>query len=155
MAVGKIQAKKAASGKNTAKRAAAKKNAGKKSEVKKTSTVKVTLKKTNTPKPEVAAKKPSAVSEKTKDYKSDKYASFLSGNARFFNRELSWIEFDERILHEARDTKNPLLERLGLGTLTHTAVRKTAHVFEFTVLATLLSGRYIEIPMLPLSFAEL
>ena len=40
-------------------------------------------------------------------------ASFLSGNACFYNRELSWLEFDDRILHEARDSKNPLLERLN------------------------------------------
>ncbi len=31
---------------------------------------------------------------------------------RFFNRELSWLEFNDRILHEARDVKNPLLERI-------------------------------------------
>ncbi len=28
------------------------------------------------------------------------------------NRELSWIEFNARVLHEARDTRNPLLERV-------------------------------------------
>src|SRR3954451_7289987 len=28
------------------------------------------------------------------------------------NRELSWIEFNARVLHEARDSRNPLLERV-------------------------------------------
>lgn len=36
----------------------------------------------------------------------------------FFNRELSWLEFNDRILHEARDTKNPLLERLKFLAIT-------------------------------------
>ena len=31
------------------------------------------------------------------------------------NRELSWIEFNARVLHEARDTRNPLLERVTIG----------------------------------------
>ena len=37
---------------------------------------------------------------------------------KFTNRELSWLEFNNRILHEARDTKNPLLERLNFLAIT-------------------------------------
>ena len=37
---------------------------------------------------------------------------------RFFNRELSWLEFNQRVLDEARDTSLPLLERVKFLAIT-------------------------------------
>lgn len=38
----------------------------------------------------------------------EKYNSYEN----FFNRELSWLEFNQRVLEEAMDSSNPLLERI-------------------------------------------
>ena len=36
----------------------------------------------------------------------------LNDSQWFLNRELTWLEFNRRILHEAEETRTPLLERL-------------------------------------------
>src|SRR3954467_10703393 len=39
---------------------------------------------------------------------------------QFINRELSWLEFNQRVLDEALDPTNPLLERLKFFCITST-----------------------------------
>lgn len=36
----------------------------------------------------------------------------------YINRELSWLDFNLRVLHEARDKENPLFERLKFLAIT-------------------------------------
>ena len=42
----------------------------------------------------------------------------VGGENNFVNRELSWMEFNERVLEEARDKDNPLFERLNFLAIT-------------------------------------
>jgi polyphosphate kinase len=41
----------------------------------------------------------------------------LSDPQYYFNRELSWLEFNRRVLHEALDPRTPLLERLKFAAI--------------------------------------
>ncbi len=45
-------------------------------------------------------------------------AGIVADSNKYFNRELSWLEFNDRILLESRDTKNALLERLKFLSIT-------------------------------------
>ncbi len=42
----------------------------------------------------------------------------LSNSDEVYNRELSWLDFNWRVLHEAIDTRTPLLERLKFIAIT-------------------------------------
>ena len=110
----KATAKKPAAKKTTVKKAAVKKPVAKKTTVKKQAAKNVPVKKTAPKKSSKFVSSP----EITDSSFMDSSASFLSGNACFYNRELSWLEFDDRILNEARDSKNPLLERLNFLSIT-------------------------------------
>ena len=44
-------------------------------------------------------------------------ADITPGPDAFFNRELSWLAFNQRVLEEALDSSNPLLERVKFATI--------------------------------------
>ena len=67
-----------------------------------------------------------------------------SDSTRYFNRELSWLEFNNRILFESRDTKNPLLERLKFLSITASNMDEF-YIVRVTSLRDLLSVKYDEL----------
>src|SRR5258707_15836699 len=58
---------------------------------------------------------PAAAIEKAPPPRIDKA---LSSPDLFLNRELTWLAFNRRVLHEAEDERNPLLERLKFLAIT-------------------------------------
>ncbi|WP_088889423.1 polyphosphate kinase 1 [Leptolyngbya ohadii] len=55
--------------------------------------------------------------DKNKKAKKANSSSDLNDPQCFFNRELSWLEFNRRVLHEAIDPRNPLLERVKFAAI--------------------------------------
>ena len=43
---------------------------------------------------------------------SDQLPFDLRSSEWYLNRELTWLEFNKRVLHEGQDERNPLLERV-------------------------------------------
>ena len=54
-------------------------------------------------------------------------AADLSSPALYINRELSWLEFNQRVLAQAQDASHPLLERVKFLAITGTEPRRVLH----------------------------
>ena len=59
-----------------------------------------------------AKRKTARASEMREESQADADAIDLSSPEFYLNRELTWLEYTRRVLHEAEDERNPLLERL-------------------------------------------
>jgi polyphosphate kinase len=66
--------------------------------------------------------------------------SDLKNPALYINRELSWLEFNERVLTQARDTSHPLLERVKFLAITATNLDEFFMIRVATTLKNLREG---------------
>ncbi len=66
--------------------------------------------------------------------------SDLKNPALYINRELSWLEFNERVLSQARDTTHPLLERVKFLAITATNLDEFFMIRVSTTLKKLREG---------------
>jgi polyphosphate kinase len=112
----KQAAKKATAKKATAKKATAKKATAKKATAKKATAKKATAKSVFAVVAPSAGWKPSKQKSKPQPEEVAVVESppqFDLGDSEWYlNRELTWLEFNRRVLHEAEDPRTPLLERL-------------------------------------------
>jgi polyphosphate kinase len=56
--------------------------------------------------------RPAAISKQNLSINDSPTAPDLHSPELYLNRELSWLEFNRRVMHEAEDERNPLLERV-------------------------------------------
>src|SRR5688572_2617304 len=66
--------------------------------------------------------------------------SDLKNHALYINRELSWLEFNERVLAQARDVSHPMLERLKFLAITGTNLDEFFMIRVSTTLKKLREG---------------
>jgi polyphosphate kinase len=71
----------------------------------------------------------------------------------FFNRELSWLAFNERVLHEASDPRTPLLERLKFLSIFSTNLDEF-YMVRVAGLRRQLAARAVQLPPDGLSAAD-
>src|SRR5215211_5598699 len=64
----------------------------------------------------------------------------LKNPALYINRELSWLEFNERVLAQARDASHPLLERVKFLAITATNLDEFFMIRVSTTLKKLREG---------------
>lgn len=80
-------------------------------------------------------------------------AGIAADGDRFINRELSWLDFNDRILAEARDTRNPLLERAKFLSITASNLDEF-YVVRVASLKDMVNANYTEKDFSGLTAAE-